>query len=219
MQVKELVDNVRKRVSQVEQKHLRYGLMAAYLGCCRGSEVISKGSKYGWRSQDAREISYAHNGISEPVALFTIRMAKARDRVSKERYVALPLDEKYEPWARPLLEYCQKANGEVFPYHYITLYRAAEKAFTGLKYGIESYYDFNLKTKIDPHEHGAATHFLRHLRATELRALYHFKGEDLSDYGGWTPTGSGKISKSMARYLFPDWHGYFSLLLVPRDQL
>jgi hypothetical protein len=218
MQIKELVEDVRSRIEKTEPCHHRTGLMATYLGCCRGSEVVSKGSPYGWRSEDVREATYNFNGSIEPIGIFTIRMAKARERVAKERYVALPLDPKYEPWARPLMEYCLKAKGPVFPYSYITLYRAAEKTFEGLNYSIEGYFDGT--DKIKAHEREAATHFLRHIRASELRMLYHFGGEDLSDYGGWQFVGSGKVSKSMGRYtLIPDWHGYFPKLLTPRNQL
>ena len=218
MQIKDLVEEVRSRIAKVEEPHLRFGLMANYLGGCRSTEVVSRSSKYGWRSEDVREAAYNNSGVLEPLVIFTIRMAKARERVAKERYVALPLDQKYEPWAKPLYDYCKNAKGPVFPYTRRTLCRASAKAFKGLSYDIEGYYDGS--EKISAHERDAASHFLRHVRASELRMLYHFQGENLSDYGGWLLPGSGKVSKSLGRYsLIPDWHGYFHLLLVPRDQL
>ena len=218
MMLHELIRETRARISEVQPPEFRHGLMASYLWAARASEVcgVASGSDtttpYGPRGSDAYQDTYKPQGAPPvPVAVFRVKTAK---RGGLERFIALPLDTKCEPWSKALLEYCQsKGSRLVFPYTRQSLHAYAVKAFEGLTYDIEPQ-TINGE-KVGRHKRDAAVHFLRHIRASELSSFYGFQREDLAYYGGWALTTVG-VPKSMARYLALDWHGYFPKLLKER---
>lgn len=218
MMLHELIRETRQRITEVEPSEPRHGLMASYLWAGRASEVVGVASAsdtttpYGPRGTDVYQDAYKPQGEAPiPVAVFRIKTAK---RGGLERYIALPMDSRYEPWAKELLEYCQsKGNKLVFPFTRQTLHAYASRAFDGLTYDIEPQ-KVNGEA-VGRHKRDAAVHFLRHIRASELSSFYGFQREDLAYYGGWSLTTVG-VPKSMARYLSLDWHGYFPKLLKER---
>ncbi|MEN3026044.1 MAG: hypothetical protein ABC585_05755 [Candidatus Methanosuratincola petrocarbonis] len=210
--LRDLVADVRRRISRVPDEGVRMALTCCYLLAARASEVVASASgsdtttPYGPRGTDAWQDVYDHYGRKVEVAVFRLRTAK---RGGLERYVGLPLDPVYEPLTRPVFEYFKSCGGgPCFPFTRQTLFLHASKAFRGLTYPIEKY------RGVDRHEKGAGVHFLRHLRASELRWEYGIKGENLADYGGWSYRQFG-MTATMARYQMMTWHGYFPLLLKP----
>jgi hypothetical protein len=218
MMLHEAVRETRARIARVEPKEVRYGLMASYLWAARASEVVGVASAtdtttpYGPRGSDAYQDAYKPPGEPPvPVAVFRIKTAK---RGGFERYIALPLEPKYEPWAKELLDYCRsKGSKLVFPYTRQTLHAYASRAFDGLTYDI-ALQRIN-GVRVEAHKHNAGVHFLRHIRASELVSSYGFKSEELAAYGGWSLKSVG-VSPSMARYLQLSWHIYFAKLLIER---
>lgn len=210
--VRALVREVRQRISRVPHEGARMALTCCYLFAARVSEIVAFASEsdtttpYGPRGTDAWTDVYDHYGKSVEVAVFRIRTAK---RGGVERWVGLPLDPVYEPLTRPVFEYF-KSKGEdyCFPFTRQSLFLYASEAFRGLTYPIEKY------GTVDRHERDAKLHFLRHLRGSELRALYHIKDADLADYGGWSYRQMG-MTATMARYQIMTWQGYFPKLLKP----
>jgi hypothetical protein len=82
--------------------------MATYLLDARISEIISNanpgdnGGKEvarGPRGSDARLGNFTLNGVDVPCVIFSVKTAKRGGNV---RSVALPLNEEYEPWTKPL---------------------------------------------------------------------------------------------------------------------
>jgi len=81
--------------------------------------------------------------IEVPAAMFVVKTAK---REGKLRAAALPLDPKYEPWTRPLLEYFQDV-GDDYPFmfnknpkHSIRYAQwVAAFAFDGLEWNMKKY--------------------------------------------------------------------------------
>ncbi len=215
------VVETRSRIARVQREDVRLALMAAYLWAARASEVVGVASgsdtttPYGPRGADASEQPYQPGRGEQPVraAVFTVRTAKRGGRI---RYVALPLEQKYEPWAQPLLDYF-KARGQelAFPFTRQTLHSYASEAFDGLTYGIEE--QLIDGAKVPAHERGAGVHFLRHLRSSELASFYGFAREPahLAYYCGWTLKSAG-MSRTMCRYLDLSWQAYFGKLLIER---
>ncbi len=214
----ELIRETRSRIAKAEPREARYGLMAAYLWAARASEVVGVASgsdtttPYGPRGTDAYQDVYKPPG--EPpvsVAVFRVKTAK---REGLERYIALPLDPKYEPWAAELLEYCRsKGSRLVYPFTRQTLHTYASKAFGGLTYEIAPQ-KINGEL-VEKHKRDAGVHFLRHVRASELASAYGFSAFDLATYCGWTLKNAG-LSSVMARYVGMSWQSYFPRLLVER---
>lgn len=217
MREDELIQETRSRILKVNSEPIRYALMDAYLKAARASEVVGVASgsdtttPYGPRGTDATEESYHKGDVDEPAAVFRVKTAK---RGGLERYVALPLDEKYEPWSRPLLKYYQsKGSSVVYQFTRQTLRNYAASAFAGLKYDIETQRIGG--ESVGRHQRDAAVHFLRHVRASELGWFYGFSPADLASYCGWSLKNAG-FSSVMARYVKLGWQSYFDKLLKPR---
>lgn len=131
-----------------------------------------------------------------PVVVFKIKVAKQHLEVGEDppfRLVALPLEEKYEPWAKPLYEYFKKAGEDyVFPFnrskvwYYLTF---QQPVFKGMHYRIKKYN--YMKTgevtfKVFSHMRKLKIHGLRHIRTDELTVVYDFDGLDLGAYVDWS---------------------------------
>ena len=201
---------IRTRIETLEKPEHRLGLMFEYLAAARASEVSGK-----WAYLAERTDINEYEG--EEVVVFQVQTAK---RGGKLRPVALPLDPKYEPWARPLYMYMiRKEAGKAFNYSYKTLYRAAAKAFEGLNYQIEQYIireELSLeghKTLVPTHWRDLATHGLRHLRAKELVNTFNFNGQQLATYCGWSLSSVMGGSRIADRYVNLQWRDYFPKLL------
>jgi hypothetical protein len=127
------------------------------------------------------------------LALFTIKTAKKK---GEQRYVALPIEEQYEPWTRNLLTFFEsrkKMENKVFNLSVRNLQLHAKKIF-------------------EKHERQGLTHFLRHVRATNLVMDYGFDSTDIGIYCGWE-IGLPAMAK---RYITMEWRRYFSKLLKPQ---
>ncbi len=165
---------------------------------------------YGPKGTDVSEDVYQAPGSKpEPVAIFRIRTAK---RGGMERFIALPLDPRYEPWTRQLLDYFRlRGDGYVFPFTRQTLCSYASEALAGLTYEIAP--QMNGGEVVRQHDRPASTHFLRHIRASELASHYGFRPEELATYCGWSLKAAG-LTSVMARYIHLSWQSYFPKLLV-----
>ena len=118
-----------------------------------------------------------------------------------------------------------KNNPPVFPYYRQKIYRATRKAFEGLTYPIVNY---KRRTEVDEgkiiyeiiyeHQKRCSDHFLRHLRATELKSRFRIKGEILDTFMGWAKPRGGDVSAMQERYVTEPWReaGYFPRLLKKR---
>jgi hypothetical protein len=167
--------------------------------------------------------------IKEPVAIFTVATEK---RLGWKREIALPLNPKYEPWTRPLMEYMQqrkKDNLNIFPFYRQEMHKYARIIFKGMNYKIQPYkravmsedgkytYDDKeklIQTVVTDHERDFGNHAIRHLRDSVLRNFYGFSGEDRALYGGWTlKTMTGMGSAAQERYGEGGWRIYFPKLL------
>ena len=217
---------VRSRIAEVEREDYRYCLMATYLMDARISEVVSKAcpkdttTARGPKGSDAKLDTFVQLGTEIPCVVFTVKTAK---RQGKERYVALPLDEQYEPWSKPLYGYFLAAGKRpVFDFTRQTIWKYIKDldTFKGLECQIIRYIvtdKFTLKkTPVKEHDRAFRLHALRHLRASELVGFYGFDGFNLATYGGWTYHTMAQTSAVMDRYLSLSWQSYFPKLLKIR---
>jgi len=202
--------------------------MATYVFAGRVSEIVGRScpgdSGYKGRAivargpcgVDVRLDTFKIATLEEPVALFKIENMKRKERV--KRICALPLNPNYEPWTQPLYDYFKERKGQlVFPVTRQTMWKHSKTVFKGLKYPIERYLHPVTKKPVPKHPRDFRLHALRHVRATELAVFYDFTATDLSAYVGWTLQATMRATRVMARYISPQWRGYFPKLLKPRN--
>ena len=223
------VEDVRARIAAVPEEQFRYCLMATYLWDARISEVIAKVCNSdqtvarGPKGTDAKLDKFTLLGTEIDCVIFALKTAK---RQGRERHIALPLEEQYEPWSKSLYGYfLQTGQKAVFPFtrQRIWQYVKETEVFKGLTYPIERYIVKKKgeleKRPIPAHKRLFRLHALRHLRATELVSYYGFDGFNLATYGGWTYHTMAQTSSIMDRYLSLSWQSYFPKLLVPLDEI
>jgi hypothetical protein len=223
------VQEVRDRIENVVRPEYRLGLMADYLLDARISEIVAQASPgdnkgkeiaRGPKGSDARLESFLFMGTQVPCVIFSIKTAKRGGNV---RNIALPLEEQYEPWTKPLYEFFRRAgDGPVFNYNrqQIWYYIKKNGVFRCMAYPIDRYKvydDSGVRKEVDKHVNPFALHALRHIRTTELVEFYGFDGFNLSIYGGWTLKTIAGVSSSMERYLSLSWSTYFPKLLKRRS--
>jgi hypothetical protein len=222
------VEDVRQRISQVNNETIRHTLMACYLFAGRISEVIGRASPKdtttarGPKGTDVRLEKYRNANLEADVAIFTIQTAK---RQGRQRLIALPLNEDYEPWSKVLYDYFQKTGSSlVFPFtrQRVSKYIVENKIFSNLTYPIERYVLTNEQTlekvEVKMHNKPFRLHALRHLRASELVEYYGFDAFLLAAYGGWTIKGMVGGAGAFDRYVSLSWQSYFPKLLREREK-
>ena len=222
------VETVRKRIEKAKNEEAKFCLMAAYLFCARASEIIGATNHYdvshgqtvahGPTGKDVKLETFELGDIKTEVAVFSVRTAK---RDGKIRKIALPLENKFEPWTEPLYTYyLEHGKDKVFAFTRQKAWEYANLTFHGLSYPIEKYNLYNPEDSkpkpVKAHLKPFRTHALRHLRATELIETFGFTGFDLSVYGGWTLRSMVGVGSALSRYAHLDWRQYFPKLLKKR---
>jgi hypothetical protein len=222
------VKTVRKRIESATKKESKFCLMAAYLFCARVSEIVGATNRYdithnqtmarGPEGTDVKLETFELGDIKTEAAIFTVRTAK---RDGKIRKIALPLEKAYEPWTESLYDYyCEHGSEKVFKFTRQKAWEYAQETFTGLRYPIDKYSQYDPEEPkpkpVRAHMKPFRTHALRHLRATELIETFGFTGFDLSVYGGWTLRSMVGVGSSMSRYAHLNWRRYFPKLLKKR---
>lgn len=202
---------VRERIKVVDDHEVRLCLMCTYLFGARISEVVSyaspgdrKTSPRGLKGTEVRTDIFKLGPIEEQAAIFTVRTAKRRGLV---RLVALPMNERFEPWTKTIYDfYSEVGDSRLFPFTRQKAWSKAKEAFQGLQYSTGGY--SKAKNYYAPRNRPFNLHALRHVRATELVEYYGFDSFDLSSFCGWSLERS-----SMSRYLHLGWQRYFPKLL------
>jgi hypothetical protein len=148
-----------------------------------------------------------------PVAVFKVNIAKQhletyndRKEAYPFRYVALPIDDKYGPWVRGLIERYHDAGDHVVfdlsrqdNWEHIT---RKDLIFRGLVYPIKKYHYYpNGDITAEPvpcfsHNRKFRCHALRHVRTDQLIGDYLFDGFDLAALVGWSMGSSSKVSQA-----------------------
>lgn len=194
---------VRDRIEAISKSVIRNAFKFQYLTATRISEVCGK---YAVTGKDLEVKEFEGHSL----ALFTVKTAKKK---GEPRFVALPLEEKYEPWTSDLVMDFAKSDRKVYGVEDKTLERYAEKAFQNLSYTIEKYRNNKIDAIVEKHERPGVTHFLRHVRATNLMMDYGFDGTDLGIFCGWSVNLPGQAK----RYIVYEWRRYFPKLLKPME--
>lgn len=202
---------IREIIQSVSRTKIRTALMFQYITASRISEVCGKWAITG----RSFETTTWGEEPEKPVLVFKL-FSKTMNEIP--RSVALPLEAKFEPWAKDVLMYClnrqtQNKNGKIFKVAPRTIQRHCEKLFKGLSYFVEGY--SHLKEKVPGHYRNVITHGLRHIRATELLNKYGFDGIDITIFCGWSITRSLMMPRMAKRYVYGQWARYFPKLLKP----
>ena len=169
--------------------------------------------------------------IREPVALFHVWTEKRKGlkRQGTRRDIALPLDAKFEPWTKELLEYFQKQQvlkQPIFPFYRRKVHALSRQVFEGLSVKITHYRKTlpeldgkgkHLMKMIPEHVKPFTVHSLRKIRENELRRNYRFDAFEISAYGGWTMQTMAGTSSALVHYDVLPWEDYFPKLLRKRS--
>lgn len=192
---------VRKRIEAIPKTVVRNAFKFQYLTATRISEVCGQ---YAFTGKDLEIKEFEGHQL----ALFTIKTAKKK---GEPRFVALPLEEEFEPWTKDLVEYfLSRPVNKIFNLSVRNLQFHAESIFKNLSYTIEKYGNKKIGT-IEKHERQGLTHFLRHVRATNLVMDYGLDSTDIGIFCGWE-IGLPTMAK---RYITMEWRRYFLKLCKP----
>lgn len=216
--IKSQVFEIRKLIDTATPEPFKYVLMDVYLKAGRICESVARKVP-----QDKTTTPYGPVGIDanledidgHEAVVLTVHTAK---RKGIERIVAVPTE--FEPWAKPLYNYYkQYGNKPVFNLTRQWVWVRAKTLFEGHTYPIMSYKicKDNTLLEVPAHDKRFTLHALRHLRATELVRVFHFKAEDLAAYCGWRLTTVTKATSVMERYIdLGAYLEYFPKLLKKR---
>ena len=169
-----------------------------------------------------------------PVGVFKIKIAKQHlelNEIAPYRLIALPLVDEYEPWAKEVFDYFQKAGDNyVFAnlsrqdvWHYIT---HKQRIFEGLHYRIKKYTYFRDLMLEEPEDKGFKVlshsrklkgHGIRHVRVDELLKRYGFDGVDIAAYVGWSMGKEGPDMMSNYAEIREMWQRYIKKLCKPNN--
>jgi len=205
MSLQNTIQEVKKRIDAIPRDDMKNILKFQFQTGTRLAEVLGK---YAINKEDMTLTNYKGNNL----VLFTIKTAKKK---GKPRIVALPLN---DPWTQDIVKVFQKCEkGRVFVKSDRSVETHATEYFKGLTYPIE---DYGLKptTKVpnpkipfvEEHDRQGVTHFLRHLRSTQLTVENGFTENDRAIFFGWFIKGMGK------RYMYEfwlQWSSYIDKLL------
>jgi len=102
---------VRERIEGIHPSEVRVLFQGLYLLGARTSEPVSEASPgdtttaRGSRGTDAYEVTYCPiPGSKEVYDVVVFRLFTAKHK-GNERLVAIPLDERFEPWTKPVYEH------------------------------------------------------------------------------------------------------------------
>ena len=129
-----------------DNEQYRMAFMYQLLTAGRISEVCGK---YAPKGNEVYEVEFDE----VPAAMFVVKTAK---REGKLRVAALPLDPKYEPWTKTLLEYFHDA-GDAYPFMFADNFQhsiryaqwVAAKTFEGLEWPMKQYAKAELRPITD----------------------------------------------------------------------
>jgi integrase len=200
-------DNVMK----VDGRRLKLLDKFLYITGCRISEAVTRRTKDDRVTGDILTTSEDEfNDID--VAIWNFSTLKRKTGLN--RSVALPMDDRYEPWAEEIYKPMQWENPFTMSRH--IAYQANRIIFNGLGYIIEPQLvkrrDGTVIFEADKHMKHSSNHFLRHVRSRELTVDYGFTDNDLMTFFGWSPVSFGK-NTYMQRYQNLRWQDYFPKLL------
>jgi len=117
------------------------------------------------------------------------------------RDIGIPLDPYHESFSRDILKAWEQANGNPCKVSRQDAWYVNRIAFDG--YG----YKVNRKLELKP----AGNHFLRHMRAIELKQM-QVGAEDRVSFFKWS-AGSAGLNQMIMTYSESDWFDYFPRLL------
>ncbi len=180
-----------------------------YLTGCRISEAVTLQRPYDSERvlNTGLDLTYRQDYFDDEkeieVAVFNLKTLKRQDHVI--RSIAIPVDEKYEPWARQLTY--DLARGNPFNIARQHVWSANRIIFDGLYYSTPKSKKFKFKH--------LANHGLRHIRIKELIQTYGFTPVEVQRWVGWTAQTVG-VNPQMDVYFSLVWRDYFSKLLKIR---
>ena len=212
------VTEIRKVIDSVENEKYRHALMYGFLVAGLVSEICGK--KYAPTGSDAHKITYNVKGKRIPSVLFAVKTARRKGII---RPCVIPLDKKYEPWAKPLLDWFEDHR---HPFKFVprSIQRISAATFSNYEWWRAEYGSGFEKIQF-------SIRSLKWLRKKNLTDFYYFNDIDLAIFGGWKektdPLTTMKVDNILSRnidinnveQLSQLAEAYFEKFLRPLDQL
>jgi hypothetical protein len=207
--IQNVIAEIKIRIENIARPDFRCLFKFQFLTGTRISEVI--GQRNSKQYAIAKEDMILEKYDGEDIALFQVHTAKNKGRI---RVVALPL---LDPWVRDIVALFQTSSpGQIFKVSYPTVNNYAREYFKGLTYLVEAYSlkkDLDLDAPsihVEEHLRNDVTHFLRHIRSTQL-LLKGFDDTDRCIFFGWKPRG---MQKRYAFELWLQWSRYVDKIIA-----
>lgn len=176
------VTEIREKIETVRVDKYKYAMMYGFLTASSVSEICGK---YKPQESNISETTMKINGQNVPAIMFLI------DTMKKQiiRPCVIPLDEKYEPWAKPLLEYFLDKEGD-YPFNFCmrAIQREARTVFSGDIWWRGEYISSRTGERVSADPLPFTLKSLRSLRKQNLIEYYSFNDIDLAIFGGWKET-------------------------------
>jgi len=177
----------------------------ALIGGFRISEICRK---YSPRSKGANTSNTLRIWVDEHrdtgEEALRIQVATLKKNYPILRDIGVPLDPYHEPFSRPILEAWEKSGGNPCDVSRQDAWYVNREAFDGFGYRVSR------KLELKP----AGNHFLRHMRAIELKDM-QVSAEDRVSFFKWS-AGSVGLNQMIMTYSESDWFDYFPRLLKKR---
>lgn len=189
-------------VRRISGKAVKVTSKLALIGGFRISEVCSKYSKNsesGNSSDTLKVFVDEHKATGEEVLRVQVEALKKKKPVIRD--IGLPLDRKHEPFSKDVLDAWEEENDNPCKVNRQEAWYVNRSVFYGLGYRVEG------RNTLKP----GGNHFLRHMRAIELREL-QLTPEERVSFFKWSSRGVG-INPMIMTYSQPDWFEYFPKLL------
>lgn len=189
-------------VRRIDGEAVRVTLKLALIGGFRISEVCTKYPTLG-KSQNTsdslRVFVDTHKATGEEVLRVQVQALKKKEYVLRD--LGLPLGKTHEPFSSDILRAYERVGGNPCMVNRQEAWYVARMIFDGFGYRV------NKRKDLKP----AGNHFLRHMRAVELREM-QLSPEERVSFFKWSSGGVG-INPMIMVYSEPDWFEYFPKLL------
>jgi len=201
----------------------------ALLGGFRISEVVTKFSGDKGNSSLTMNLWVdTHKATGEEVLRIQVNALKKYATTSRD--LGIPLSPQHEPLSKMVLEAWEAEDGNPCRINRQMAWYVNSQAFKGMGYKVGSQLIYErdenrrmvkdengkpkIAKKIEEHIKKASDHFLRHIRAIELRDL-QLTPEERVSFFKWSARGVG-MNQMLMTYSQPDWFEYFPKFLSKR---
>lgn len=186
---------IRDRISRVSNEKYRNALKYAFL---IGAETAEVCGEFAPKENNLIEHTFTLNSKKITTIIFIVNNIKPKER-SKNRICAIPLDEKFEPWSKDLLDYFKKFEGYPFKFSMRAIQGKASEVFSGLQW--QRFDHWQHQRNISEKYSKFRISDLRRLRIKNLKEYYRFNERDLALFCSWNDYPRDPITRNQVDFI------------------